>query len=194
MKDSQPDLNPLDVILDFERATINAVRIVFKDSSIHGCFFHFCQNIWRHVQAVGLQSKYADDLNFAVNIRMLMALALVPTDNVVKAFETLIESPFWEDNQEDAFNKEKQALLNYFECTYIGKPGRTSNSKRHDPLFSIKLWNMYQVTLDGKLLKIIFELWRKFALSFLVYFAVNNLFIFFDFRPPTYQQLCRRLA
>lgn len=112
---------------------------------------------------MGLQSKSAEDINFSVNIRMLMALALVPTDNVVKAFETLIESPFWEDNPADAFNKEKQTLLNYFEYTYIGKPGRTSNSKRHAPLFSITLWNMYQVTLDGKLLKIIFKLWRLYS-------------------------------
>lgn len=150
LKRMQPDLNPIDVILDFERASINAVNNVFKDAAVHGCFFHFCQNIWRHVQAVGLQSQYTEDENCSINIRKLMALALVPVNDVVKAFEALVESSFWEDDPTDEFNKEKQALLNYFESTYIGLPGRTSNSNRRAPLFSIKLWNVYQVTLFGK--------------------------------------------
>lgn len=80
-----------------------------------------------------------------------MALALIPTEHVIEAFETLVNTDFWADSPDNEFNTEKQALLNYFEITYIGKPGRTSSTRRHAPLFSISMWNMYQVTLDGKI-------------------------------------------
>ncbi len=123
-----------------EQATKNLRQSV---ENFEEYFFHFCQNVWRHVEDVGLQSQYADDELFSINIRMLMALALVPVNDVVKSFETLVESSFWEDDPTCEFNKEKQALLNYFESKYIGLPGRTSNSNRRATLFSIKLWNAF---------------------------------------------------
>ncbi|KAL7301944.1 hypothetical protein TKK_0005537 [Trichogramma kaykai] len=43
-------LNPTRLIIDFENAYINAFSDVFPDSEIHGCFFHFAQCIWRHIQ------------------------------------------------------------------------------------------------------------------------------------------------
>lgn len=184
LKGMESNLNPTNVILDFEKAAINAVQTVFDGSNVRCCFFHFTQNVWRHVQDVGLQSIYSDNIDFAIHIKMLMALALVPVEDVVSVFETLAESPFWQDNPAAEFNKEKQSLLNYIESTYIGSPGRTSNSKRREPLFPIAHWNMYQFTLDGKI-------------KFICVLNISQTTICFEcviFRSPTNQQLHRRVA
>ena len=45
-------LNPATVMFDYERAAINAFAQVFPISEIKGCFFHFGQAIWRHIQAL----------------------------------------------------------------------------------------------------------------------------------------------
>lgn len=48
---------PTSILMDFELATMNAVRLVFPDVKIAGCFFHFCQAIYRNIQNHGLQVK-----------------------------------------------------------------------------------------------------------------------------------------
>ena len=48
-------LKPGSVLVDFEQAAINAFRAVFPNSTLKGCFYHLSQNIYRKVQAVGLQ-------------------------------------------------------------------------------------------------------------------------------------------
>ena len=56
-----------------------------------GCFFHLAQCVWRKVQAEGLQVRYQADHEFARWILMIPALAFVPPNNVVAAFEDLVE-------------------------------------------------------------------------------------------------------
>lgn len=145
----EPDIKPTNIMIDFERASINAIVTFFDSSQLNGCFFHFTQSVWRQIQSAGLQSKYSSDSSFAHNFRMVLALAFVPPEDVVEAFEQITSTEFWLDNEESEFNDEKQAFLNYFEATYIGKSGRNCRSQRKRPLFAIDLWNMYGLTLVG---------------------------------------------
>lgn len=41
--------HPTIIQTDFEQAVLQACRIVFPQSSLRGCFFHFSQSIWRKV-------------------------------------------------------------------------------------------------------------------------------------------------
>lgn len=145
----EPEIKPKHIMFDFERALINAAAIHFEDCELHGCNFHFCQAIWRHIQAVGLQSEYSNNTKFAHNIKMLMALSFVLPDDVIRAFEELVQIDFWRDSEKNAFNLEKQNLLAYFENTYIGSFGRFTQSRKK-PLFGIELWNMYHCTKNRK--------------------------------------------
>jgi len=52
LKSLNQNLNPESIMMDFEKAAMNAVKSEFPNTSINGCFFHLSQCIWRHLQAV----------------------------------------------------------------------------------------------------------------------------------------------
>ncbi|KAE9534541.1 hypothetical protein AGLY_008631 [Aphis glycines] len=70
----------LTIITDFELGLINAIRLVFPESSHQGCYFHYCQSILRH-----LRSKESRMYNLAKAnpiaariFRMVLALPYLP--------------------------------------------------------------------------------------------------------------------
>ena len=128
-------LNPSAIMIDYEKAAMNAISNVFPNANIKGCFFHLSQAIYRKVQTEGLQSRYQSDAEFAISIRMIPALAFVPSDSVVQAFEHLQES----------MCEEADGVINYFEDTFIGRRRRRN---RGNPLFPICMWNMHDRVCD----------------------------------------------
>jgi len=102
-----------------------------------GCLFHLSQCIWKRLrQTDDLQSKYTTDCQFALEVRQLPALAFVPVDQVVSAFEQLQDSKYYTDNE-----PEMRDLLTYFEDNWIGRPNR--RGQRTDAIFPVPLWNVY---------------------------------------------------
>ncbi len=78
-----------------------------------GCFFHFCQAVYRQIQSLGMQQQYTEDETFRCLCRKLMALALMPKDKVKSSFEEI---------QEDAIKLPDQPmdqLLEYFEDNWM---------------------------------------------------------------------------
>ena len=71
----EPALNPSYLMLDFERAAINAFEEAFV-AVVSGCFFHFSQNAYRKIQSLGLTSRYIEDPGFALYMKMLPVLPL----------------------------------------------------------------------------------------------------------------------
>jgi len=49
-----PNFNPNIIIIDFEAATIQAIKDVFPNTQISGCNYHFNQSLWRKVQNIGI--------------------------------------------------------------------------------------------------------------------------------------------
>jgi len=112
-----------------------AFRRIFPDAQQHGCFFHMSQCIWRRIQQTpALQERYTSDSDFAVSVRTLAALAFFPLSDIVRSFEELIDSPFFQQNEEVL-----RDIVNYFEDTWIGRPNRRGG--RAEPLFPHALWN-----------------------------------------------------
>ncbi|XP_060561258.1 uncharacterized protein LOC132721027 isoform X2 [Ruditapes philippinarum] len=59
IRDKLESVSVVGFMLDFELAAWNAVREVFgQDVDIKGCVFHWCQEVWRQVQANGLSTTY----------------------------------------------------------------------------------------------------------------------------------------
>ena len=70
-----PLAHPRDMLLDFEKAAINSFEQVWPETVVKCCFFHLTQNVWRKVQAAGMQADYSQDEELAIRIRQLPALA-----------------------------------------------------------------------------------------------------------------------
>lgn len=130
------NLNPLMIMADFEKATMNAALFVYPNTKIQGCFFHLGQSIWRQIQNIGLSNKYSTDPEFSLNIRKILALAYLPENLVEDSFENLLQTEFYKNNEELLSN-----FINYFEDTYIGRVNR--RGRKTPPLFPISIWNCY---------------------------------------------------
>ncbi|KAG4076846.1 hypothetical protein HA402_006556 [Bradysia odoriphaga] len=141
-----PDCNPKYIITDFETGAINAAKKYFPRAKFHACFFHLCQSVWRHIQHLGLQTRYMSDPDYAKNVRQLLALAFVPPADITDRFIQLCRTPFWEEN-DDPDNGKLQDLLQYFESTYIGSVGR--NGKRKAVQFPPEIWSVHEITVLG---------------------------------------------
>lgn len=55
-------------------------------------------------------------MKFSMNVRLLMSLAFVPSQNVIAAFEEIVSSDYYEQHS-DLFDD----LLEYFEMTWVEK-------------------------------------------------------------------------
>ncbi|XP_072175117.1 uncharacterized protein [Diadema setosum] len=119
-------LNPTRIVSDFEIGVKRAVAIQFPQAEHKGCFFHFCQAVYRKVQELGLQGQYnnpeqPETRNF---VRKLMASGFLPQAEVIPAVQALAgEAPDVPRMNE---------FINYFQDTWIG--GR----------FPIRMWNVHQ--------------------------------------------------
>lgn len=141
LKILQQGLNPETIMTDFELAAINCFRTEFPQASQRGCFFHHNQCIWRRVQALGLQQRYQDDEVFALQVRMLPALAFVPPDDVIRAFTILTDGNY--------LPGELDQVVSYFESTWIGQ--RQRGNRRRQPMYPVQLWNCYDSVRNRKL-------------------------------------------
>lgn len=73
-------------IINFVVATWKAVREVFSDVQMKGCHFHFSQAIHRNLQQFGLQREYNKKEELYSVVRMVFALALLPTSHIATGY------------------------------------------------------------------------------------------------------------
>ena len=55
----------------------------------HGCYFHYCQSLYKQVQLLGLATAYREDESTRLACRSAMALALLPIEYVEEAAQLL---------------------------------------------------------------------------------------------------------
>ena len=108
--------NPQFIISDFEASLIPTLRHHFPNCDHHGCYFHHTQAIWRNVQRKGLQKDYEEDQFVRRSACSLMALAFLPTDQIMGIFTTLQQQPVVEGNNQ------LQALYQYYYDTWLTGP------------------------------------------------------------------------
>ncbi|CAB4046333.1 Hypothetical predicted protein, partial [Paramuricea clavata] len=84
-----PNWNPRTWMGDFEQAAIQAVMTVFPQVTWTDCLFHLTQSMWRNAQSFGLTRNFDRDGEMSLWMRTLPALAMVPEEDVIGAFETL---------------------------------------------------------------------------------------------------------
>ncbi|XP_067653191.1 ankyrin-1-like [Haliotis asinina] len=75
-------LQPTRVQTDFELAAIRAIEREFPQAEVKGCFFHYCQAVWRKTQDLGLAVLYKDNPDVQRWIRRAAGLPLLPVGDV----------------------------------------------------------------------------------------------------------------
>ncbi|CAF4222450.1 unnamed protein product [Rotaria magnacalcarata] len=101
----QMDFVPNQITTDFEKALVKPLREQFSGSRHTGCFFHFCQAIYREIRELGLTNTYKDDANARNFCRRLMALPVLPLHELFHGPRTL------GDETEIIAN---EAMINYY--------------------------------------------------------------------------------
>jgi len=78
------DLNPRllsdSISIDFEIATISAIKETFPQVNVHGCYYHLTKNFRKKMEDIGMTSNYNNNANFSVMVKMIISLAFIPID------------------------------------------------------------------------------------------------------------------
>ncbi|XP_054709080.1 uncharacterized protein LOC129218781 [Uloborus diversus] len=119
---------PPSAMLDFEAGAINALEEVFPFINVKGCYFHYSQAIWRKVQELGLVKNYVNSEETRTWIRRIIALPLVPMDEVSEAFLLLLEDA---PQQTRAVRK----MIDYVVDTWLDENNAT---------FQMDSWNHFE--------------------------------------------------
>ncbi|KAL3093019.1 hypothetical protein niasHS_004621 [Heterodera schachtii] len=94
---------------------------------------------WRcdQYKNLGMESRYVENEEYRIMVKMFSALSFCPAENIIDNFNSLAVEfiNFAGDGQAHL------DFLNYFEATWIGRPGRR-------PLFPLEMWNNRTVTLQ----------------------------------------------
>jgi hypothetical protein len=127
--------DPANIVVDFEKAPINAFKRHFRRSRMRGCLFHLLQNWWKHVSKEGLAKFYKDA--FALAFTFCKCLPFVDPLCVIPAFE------FIKSMAPASF----KPVLDYIEKYYIGLVNPNNKTQRAVPSFPIDLWTCYDRVL-----------------------------------------------
>lgn len=74
------------VITDFEVGLINAIRTELPNARSRGCYFHFCQSLWRKITELGLKAAYNVDPLLKRVVGKILSLGHLPAAHVAMNF------------------------------------------------------------------------------------------------------------
>ena len=136
------DLEPREVMSDFELAITNTVRDIFPDTRLLLCFYHLSQALYRKIQKLGLQTAYNNRDNTCVKdyTHMTAALAFVPVGDVARCFRLL----------KAAAPQNMAAFMKYFEENYVTGVAAHGRRRAVPPRYPPELWNQYVSTLTDQ--------------------------------------------
>ena len=110
-----PGFKPSFAIGDFEIAPKNALAQTFPYITIIGCWFHFTKAVFEKVKKIGLAKLYTHNATFKVWIRKLMALPLLPEEEIRPVYISL-ETPH---GVIDSDNELIKRFRRYFNTTWM---------------------------------------------------------------------------
>lgn len=140
LKRLRPNLKPESCMTDFELAAVNGLTSEFPTITIRFCLFHMRQSLYRKLGEHNLKTKYDDEEDFNIKMKMLSALAFVPVEDVISVFDQLMDEQFSSDDAA------VDNYLIYFQNTYIGK---TIGRRFVRPLFNIERWSQYDAVKNN---------------------------------------------
>ena len=87
----QVAMNPKKILYDSEKALQNALAYHFPEAQVLGCWFHFCQSIYRRAVCKCFGRKAFTNAHLKTFVSQFTALPLIPLENLNEAM-SLIKS------------------------------------------------------------------------------------------------------
>ena len=86
------NLQPKQIMTDFELAAIKAFKNSFIGIKSKGCLFHFGQSLMKHLANIGLKKRYEDNEDLKKWLNRLFSLALCPLQDVDDQWKKILEA------------------------------------------------------------------------------------------------------
>ena len=119
------DKVPRALVIDMELACMNAFQQVFGTITwIIFCYFHWRKALRDQLQKKKVLSELFNSEPMQEVYKLITALPFVPTADVIKVFETVIDPLIEKYINEGAISEKGEEYFYYFESTYIGKVHR----------------------------------------------------------------------
>ncbi|CAF1482825.1 unnamed protein product, partial [Rotaria sordida] len=113
-------LNPNYVMTDFEAGLIKAISAEFPTTTHHvGCFFHHTQSIYRMIATLGLKATYENVESVRDLCRKLMAVALLPIDDVEDGYLEVLNQLTLETFSDTHVFNLMNDLMNYYDREWL---------------------------------------------------------------------------
>ena len=116
-EDVEPRMQVERFIVDYERAIWNALRAVWVDATVRGCWFHFTQCIYRKAHGLGLSKELLDGGKTWKMVRRLMLLPLIDHNNIEPVFRKLKQH--YKTSINDPEHDGVKKLFAYYEAQWI---------------------------------------------------------------------------
>lgn len=135
------EASPDYIIIDFEMAVINSLKLYYPTTKTRGCLFHFGQAIWRNIGKLGLASTYLNDEQCNSFFRMFLSLPFVPVRFVKHEFNKIVDS-ISAASRLEVFRE----FIIYFQKNYVGS---CSDENHALPRYDISFWNSHERVLNA---------------------------------------------
>ena len=134
-------LSPESIMVDFEAASMVAIKNMFGNSRVKGCLFHLNQSLWRNIQNSGLSAHYRnpDEAILRYDIVSYLALAFLPPEDLINVFKEL------SFNQNPLLND----FIKFYGSNYIGVIKVGNEWEDVVPRFHPDVWSCYNSVLSG---------------------------------------------
>lgn len=129
---------PQRIVTDFEQSLLLAIETELPGTKRSGCYFHFCQSLWRKVQDLGLARPYRRHRALRNLVQKVMAIGYLPRALVRQNFRVL--------KNERATTRlirrhhRLQEFLQYMERNYVNAGCQ----------FPPSMWNVFDRTNDNR--------------------------------------------
>ncbi|CAF3317896.1 unnamed protein product [Rotaria socialis] len=79
----------ISITTDYEKAVHNVTKKKLPIATVHDCFFHFKQCLWRQIKTLGLQKLFVDDRQVRWCLKTYACLALISEPSVIDEFQKI---------------------------------------------------------------------------------------------------------
>ena len=130
---------PRRIVSDFESSLLLAIQAELPNSRSSGCYFHFCQSLWRRVQELGLAGLYRRPGRLKSCIKKVMSIGYLPLALVHQNFRL-----FETDRDTVRLTRRHHRLGDFIR--YVRR-----NYVEDGCQFPPPLWNVFDRSLDNRI-------------------------------------------